>query len=82
LSAGAMLKKESGFNRWIGWLGILTGSAGLIGMFRNVLAVVSPVAELNNYLLPIWMITFGISLLRYARKPSLGTFAPAPVAAT
>lgn len=65
LSASAMLKRDSGFSRWVGWLGIITGSAGLIGMFRNVTSAVAPIAEVNNYLLPLWMIVFGVSLLRY-----------------
>jgi hypothetical protein len=47
-----------------------TGIAGLIGMFRNVTAAVAPVAEVNNYLLPIWMIVFGVSLMRYVRIAS------------
>jgi hypothetical protein len=67
LSASAMLRRDSGFPRWLGWLGIATGAAGLVGMFRNVTGVVGPVAELNNYLLPVWMIAFGVGLLRYAR---------------
>jgi hypothetical protein len=33
-------------------------------MFRNVTAAVAPVAEVNNYLLPLWMIIFGVTLLR------------------
>jgi hypothetical protein len=37
-------------------------------MFRNATAVVAPVAELNNYLLPLWMIVFGWSLLRFVKK--------------
>jgi hypothetical protein len=81
LAAAAMLKRESGFPRWIGWLGIATGTAGLIGMFRNVTATVAAVAELNNYLLPVWMIVFGISLLRYRRKPSALLIQPAPMGA-
>ena len=70
LCAFAMLKRESGFPRWIAWLGIITGAAGMIGMFRNVTAAVAPVAEVNNYLLPLWMIVFGVSLLRYRVIPS------------
>lgn len=70
LTASAMLKPGSGFPRWVGWLGIATSAAGLIGMFRNVTAAVAPVAEVNNYLLPLWMIVFGISLLRYRAAPA------------
>jgi hypothetical protein len=71
LAACAMLKRGSGFSRWIGWFGVITGVAGLIGMHRNVLSVVAPVAEVNNYLLPIWMIVFGVSLFRSARRSSV-----------
>jgi len=73
LSAIAMLKKDSGFARWIGWLGAITALAGLIGMFRNAAAAVAPVAEVNNYLLPLWMIVFGVSLLWRTRKSAVGT---------
>jgi hypothetical protein len=69
LSASAMLKEGSGFPRWIGWLGIATGTAGLIGMFRNVTGTVAPIAEVNNYLLPVWMLVFGFSLLRFGKSP-------------
>ncbi len=70
LTAFSMLKQDSGFPRWVAGLGIATGIAGLIGMFRNVTAAVAPVAEVNNYLLPIWMIVFGVSLMRYVRIAS------------
>lgn len=33
-------------------------------MFRNVTMAVGAVAAINNYLLPLWMITFGVVLLR------------------
>lgn len=51
-------------------LGLLTGAAGLIGMFRNVAAAAAPVAALNNYLLPAWMIVFGVVLVRWRDLPS------------
>jgi hypothetical protein len=70
LAATAMLKQGSGFPRWIGSLGAVTASAGLIGMFRNVTSVVAPVADVNNYLLPLWMIVFGVSLFRSAANPT------------
>jgi hypothetical protein len=81
LSASSMLKNESGFPHWIGWLGLATGTAGLIGMFRNVTHAVAPIAEVNNYLLPIWMIVFGVGLLRYGRAAAPAVANPAPVAA-
>jgi len=65
LSGLAMLARDSRYPRWVGYLGILTAVAGMIGMFRNVTAVVDPIAAVNNYLLPIWMIIFGISLVRH-----------------
>ena len=68
LSALAMLVSQSGFPRWVGYLGLLTAAAGLVGMFRNVSHVVNLVAEVNNYLLPLWMIVFGVGLLRFERS--------------
>jgi hypothetical protein len=65
LSALAMLERESGFPRWMGYLGVATAVAGLVGMFRNVTGVVAPVAALNNYLLPLFMIILGVALVRW-----------------
>jgi hypothetical protein len=64
LSGLAMLAPSARFPRWVGALGILTAVAGFIGMFRNVSTVVAPVAAVNNYLLPLWMIVFGVVLMR------------------
>ena len=36
----------------------------MIGAFRNVTPLVQPVADLNNSLLPLWMIVLGIALIR------------------
>jgi hypothetical protein len=52
-------------HKWIGWAGIVTAALGLLGMFRNVTDAVAPVAALNNYLLPAFMITLGIALVRW-----------------
>ena len=71
LSALAMLEQDSGFPRWMGYLGITTAMAGLVGMFRNVTDVVAPIASMNNYLLPLWMIVFGGGLLRLQGRASL-----------
>ena len=65
LSALAMLERDAGFPRWMGYLGVGTAVAGLVGMFRNVTDVVAPIAAMNNYLLPLWMMVFGGGLLRF-----------------
>jgi uncharacterized protein DUF4386 len=70
LSALAMLQRDSGFPRWMGYFGAGTAVAGLVGMFRNVTDVVAPIASMNNYLLPLWMIVFGGGLLRFRGRAS------------
>jgi len=52
-------------SRWIGWLGLVTAVAGFVGMFRNVIGPVAPVAAVNNYLLPVFMIILGVALARW-----------------
>jgi uncharacterized protein DUF4386 len=54
--------------RWMAWVGVGTGVAGLIGMFRNVTSVLAPVAALNNYLLPLFMILLGAALIRWPSR--------------
>src|SRR5439155_7827621 len=51
--------------RWIGSMGVGTAVAGLIGMFRNVTTLVAPVAAVNNYLLPLFMILLGVAFIRW-----------------
>ena len=57
--------------RWIALLGVVTAAAGLVGMFRNVTDSVAPIAAVNNYLLPLWMIVLGVVLLRYQPAEAL-----------
>jgi hypothetical protein len=57
-------------SRWIGWLGLVTAGSGLVGMFRNIGASVAPIATLNNYLLPLFMIILGVALARWPPEPS------------
>lgn len=44
--------------------GLAVAGAGFVGMLRNITVAVAPVAGVNNYLLPLWMIVFGIVLFR------------------
>ena len=53
--SGVSLLRHPHSPRWLGWWGIVTGVAGLIGMWRNVTSSVDLVAEANNYLLPLWI---------------------------
>ncbi len=70
LSGWALLRSRV-VPRWVAVVGLLTGVAGLVGMFRNLTSAVAGVAAVNNYLLPIWMIGFGIVLIRWrARAPA------------
>jgi hypothetical protein len=69
IAASAMLARESRFPRWAGYIGIATAILGIVGMFRNITDAVAPISAVNNYLLPLWMIIFGVTLLRY-RPPT------------
>jgi hypothetical protein len=51
--------------KWIGWAGVGTAVLGLLGMFRNVTDAVAPIAAVNNYLLPAFMIVLGVALIRW-----------------
>lgn len=64
LSGWALLRSRT-VAPWVAAAGLFTGVMGWIGMFRNVTTIVAPVAALNNYLLPLWMIAFGVILIRH-----------------
>ena len=64
VTSGVGLLRHAHAPRWLGWWGIATGVLGLIGLWRNVTGSVDAVAELNNYLLPAWMIGQGVWLTR------------------
>ncbi len=42
----------------------ITVLAGWIGMFRNVTSLVQPAADVTNLLLPLFLIVFGVALIR------------------
>jgi len=66
--SGVGLWRHQRAPRWLAWWGIATGALGLIGMWRNVIQVVGAIAAINNYLLPAWMIGFGIWLVIASRR--------------
>jgi hypothetical protein len=67
LSGIALLRHERA-PLWLGWWGIATGVLGLVLMWRNVTPAVDAIAEVNNYLLPAWMIGFGVWLVVASRR--------------
>jgi hypothetical protein len=71
LSAWALWQSQA-VPRWLASFGLVTAVVGLIGLWRNVTPPVGPVAGLDNYLLPLWIVAFGVILLR------LGRTAPSP----
>ena len=58
---------KAGSPRWIGYAGATAGALGLIAAFRNVTTVVAPVADINNLVLPVWLVLLGVVLLRFRR---------------
>jgi hypothetical protein len=69
LCAVAMLRAG---RRWAGRGGLVAGVVGLIAAFRNVTPAVAPIADLDNYVLPLWLIALGVVLVtwRDALDPS------------
>lgn len=63
------LLRAGGRTRWLGYTGMGVGVAGFVAALRNVTTLVAPVAEANNLLLPLWLITLGIVLVR-SRPPT------------
>ena len=62
--SGRVIWRSAALPRWIGAVGVVSGLLGWTAMWRNVTDVVAPAAVLNNAVLPIWMVIFGIGLLR------------------
>lgn len=63
LSALAFRRNDA-YPRWVGTAGVIAAGAGFIAMWRNVTPAVGTVAEVNNYILPVWMIVMGTVLVR------------------
>lgn len=62
------LLKETRFPSWLGWCGAAFAVLFVVGAFRNAIPAVQPIADVNNLLLPLWMIILGGSLMWFSRK--------------
>jgi hypothetical protein len=63
LLTGCALTQDARFPTWLGWCGIGFGVLFVIGAFRNITRGVQRIADANNWLLPIWMIVLGGTLI-------------------
>lgn len=70
LLTGLSMLDEPRFPKWLGWSGVGFSLLFLVGAFRNVASTVQIIADINNGLLPLWMIVLGTALFWYSRNPS------------
>jgi hypothetical protein len=68
LLSGLSMLDEAHFPAWLGWSGLGFSVFFLVGAFRNVTSAVQIIADVNNSLLPLWMIVFGTALLVQSRQ--------------
>lgn len=68
LLSGLAMRAEPRFPSWLGAAGAVFAVAFMVGAFRNVAPQVQPLADANNYLLPLWLIVLGGSMIRAARR--------------
>jgi outer membrane scaffolding protein for murein synthesis (MipA/OmpV family) len=65
LCIGLGMRRVASFPRWAGIAGVVAALVGLVAMWRNVTPLVRGVAEVENYLLPAWMVILGVLLVRF-----------------
>ena len=56
--------------RWAGYGSTAVGAIGLVAALRNVTSAVSLVADVNNYVLPLWLVVLGVVLIRWCAHES------------
>jgi hypothetical protein len=69
LLAGRSMLVERHFPAWLGWSGICFAVLFVLGALRNVITQVQVIADINNALLPLWMIVLGVALVWFTRSP-------------
>lgn len=68
LLSGLSMLAEARFPKWLGGSGVVFSFLFLVGAFRNVTPAVQVVADINNALLPLWMIVMGTGLIWFCRR--------------
>jgi hypothetical protein len=70
--SGRSMLDESRFPKWLGFSGVGFSLLFFAGAFRNVTGAVQVFADVNNALLPLWMIVMGTALIWCSRRPAHG----------
>jgi len=65
--SGLAMRGEPRFPGWIGIGGVVFSVLFVLGALRNFVPQVQAIADVNNYLLPLWMIVLGGAVIRYTR---------------
>jgi hypothetical protein len=68
LLTAVSMRTEARYPAWLFYGGAAFALLFFIGAFRNVTGSVQAVADLNNILLPLWMIALGVGMIRHARE--------------
>jgi hypothetical protein len=58
-------RDRGGFPAWFNGGGVVASMCFFVGALRNVTPAVGIVADVNNVLIPAWMIAFGVGLVRF-----------------
>ncbi|MDM4765382.1 DUF4386 family protein [Pelomonas sp. SE-A7] len=61
--SGVAMGLDSRYPSWLGLAGALFGLLFFIGALRNITDRVQWLADINNYLLPLWMIVLGAAVI-------------------
>jgi len=67
LLSALALRAEPQFPSWLGIAGVAFAALCLAGALRNVTPQVQPIADVNNYLLPLWLVILGVAAIRFHR---------------
>jgi hypothetical protein len=68
--------------RVLGGLGLAAAALMAISALRNITTLVDPIAAINNYALPLWLITLGVAFLRPPAQAAAEVRPAGAVAAT
>ena len=63
LLTGLSMLGEARYAKWAGWAGVGFSMLFFVGAFRNVTSAVQVIADINNALLPLWLIVLGVVLM-------------------